>query len=315
MKYETGSSYFLKEVLKYLIQIETYYFEGDFVYFYRHIIFFLIFRFANKMTVIATPNEENTTECAHFIIFTQSNFIKKISPSMIHNIYKDAIYIHTFNLHKNLNTDLAYQYAIIVYRRNTAYLSCHKRMFLSKMPLSADNTNIGVFYDNKIDIINNLRQRTISEDNLGFINLQTDLSWGDLNTIFRIRNHNNRRDYNLHKYWTLEGCPAYFLSDMGFESDEEVSDMRTCIKQANTFYMNGIQKRNNKTLYSHFNNDVILKVYYKKGIAAIHYKGQKAFPETSATPYTCAIRYNERHLSQKIDDYLGEPVIIINNYN
>lgn len=87
----------------------------------------------NKMSIIATPLQENTTETAHFIIFAQSTFTKQIMPLSIYNIYKDALYIHTFRLHKLRNEDLEYQYAIIVYRRNTAYLSCHKRMFLQSI--------------------------------------------------------------------------------------------------------------------------------------------------------------------------------------
>lgn len=141
------------------------------------------------MSIIATPQQENTTETAHFIIFAQSTYTKNITPNSIFNIYKDALYIHVFNLNKLRADDLQYQYAIIVYRRNTAYLSTHKQMFLQKMPISAANTQIGVFYDKKNDIINNLRTRTITEDNLGFLNVQSDLVWGDINTMYRIRNN------------------------------------------------------------------------------------------------------------------------------
>ena len=185
-------------------------------------------------------------------------------------------------------------------------------MFLQKMPISAENTQIGVFYDKKNDILDNLRARKISEENIGFLNLQSNLVWADVNTMYRIRNNKDRRTFNIHKYWALEGCPAYYLANLCFDSDDEANDMRACVKQARFFYMIGVQKRMYKTLYSHYNNDVIHKVYFKRGVYEMHRKGLKAFPYTDALPYSFCIRYNEHHVSQKMDDYLGEPVIICN---
>lgn len=130
--------------------------------------------------------------------------------------------------------------------------------------------------------------------------------------VYAVRNKKNSRETNLHKNWALEGCPAYYLSEICFDSDDETNDMRPYIKKANFFYMIGIQERINKTFYSHYYTEVLLKVYFKKGIVSLHYKETKLFPQSSACPYSFCIRYNERHLAQKIDDYLEQPIIICN---
>lgn len=103
---------------------------------------------------IEPPRTVFLSFCSFYI---EPPYTKNITPNSIYDIYKDALYIHVFSLNKININDLQYQYAIIVYRRNSAYLSTHKKMFLQKMPISAENTQIGVFYDKKNDILNNFR--------------------------------------------------------------------------------------------------------------------------------------------------------------
>lgn len=260
--------------------------------------------------MIATPLQEKCTESAHFVIFIESTFAHDFSPTTIFNIFKDALYIHTFQLRKILENDLEHQYAILVYRRNINSLYANKELLMKYTAAVPDHTSIGVFYEKKDDIINILKQRCYSDEYIGQLNIQTDITWGDLKVLYSLRHNEHRRDTHIHQYWALEGCPPYYLYDQLFDTDEEVNDMRASIKQSNFFYMIGVSKKYNKTLYNNYNDEVILKFYSNVTIVDLHQIAKCLFPHTSALPFEFVINYNERHVSEKLDGYLGQPIII-----
>lgn len=165
------------------------------------------------MSIIATPLQERCTESAHFVIFVESKFAHDFSPTTIYNIYRDAIYIHVFKLRKILDTDYEHQYAIIVYRRNVNTLISNKELLVKFTNAIIENTHIGAFCGKKLDILTTLRERAYSEKCIGNMIYKTDVVWGDPQATYALRHNKNRRDTNMHKYWVLEGCPAYYVSD------------------------------------------------------------------------------------------------------
>lgn len=142
------------------------------------------------------------------------------------------------------------------------------------------------------------------------MNYQTEVTWCDPQTTYALRHNKHRRDTNIHKYWVLEGCPAYYLSDLLFDSEDEVNGMRASTKQANFFYMTSIQKKYGKTLYRNFNDEVILRCYYKAGLVDLHLKALALFPHSTECQFEFVMNYNERHIASKLESYLGQPTII-----